>query len=160
MTSSTHRSSNNNWTYDINMRPDNSDGRAADIIYRSWVQIPLRAKVLKALVWRLHVRFPCSYAQTGLYLIYPKASSKIKEVCKIAVIKICNNINIHGRNTGAYVHMHTYIQAHARACARTRLILNLYCITSTSEMLSNVVFKFTCANCNKLKPEFINVMSL
>ena len=67
------------------------------------------------------MRFPCSYAQTGLYLIYPKASSKIKEVCKIAVIKIlCNDTNIHGRNTGAYVHMHTYIQAHART--RTRLI--------------------------------------
>ena len=134
-------------------------------MFRSWVQIPLRAKVLKALVWRLHVRFPCSYAQTGLYLIYPKASSKIKEVCKIAVIKIlCNDTNIHGRNTGAYVHMHTYIQAHART--RTRMILNLYCITSTSEMLPNVVYKFTCANCNKLKPElnkqakFINVTSL
>ena len=98
------------------------------------------------------MRFPCSYAQNGLYLIYLKASSKIKEVCKIAVIKIlCNDTNIHGRNTGAYVHMHTYIQAHART--RTRLILNLYCITSTSEMLPNVTYKFTCANCNKLKPE-------
>ena len=50
-----------------------------------------------------------------------------------------------------YTCIHTYIQAHART--RTRLILNLYCITSTSEMLSNVVYKFTCANCNKLKPE-------
>ena len=25
-------------------------------------------KVLKALVWRLHARFPCSYVQNGLYL--------------------------------------------------------------------------------------------
>ena len=38
------------------------------LICRSWVQIPLRAKVLKALVWRLHVRFPCSYVKNGLYL--------------------------------------------------------------------------------------------
>ena len=47
----------------------------------------------------------------------------------------------------------TYIQAHARTRTRTRLILNLYCSTSTSAMLPNVVYKFTCANCNKLKPE-------
>ena len=140
------------------MRLDSSDGRAADIIYRLWVQIPLQAKVLEALVWRLHVRFPCSYAQTGLYLIYPKASSKIKEVCKITVIKILCNDTIY------MAEMQTYIQAHAQT--RTRLILYLYCITSISEMLPNVVYKFTCANCNKLKPElnkqvkFINVMSL
>ena len=38
------------------------------VICRSWVQIPIRAEVLKALVWRLHVRFPCSYGQNGLYL--------------------------------------------------------------------------------------------
>ena len=49
--------------------PDSSDGRAADMLSvgRWLVQIPLRANVLKALVWRLHVRFPCSYVQNGLY---------------------------------------------------------------------------------------------
>ena len=45
------------------MRPDGSDGRAADM-FRSWVQIPLRAKVLKALVWRLHTR--------GFHVVMPK----------------------------------------------------------------------------------------
>ena len=28
----------------------------------------VEGKVLKALVWGLHVRFPCSYVQNGLYL--------------------------------------------------------------------------------------------
>ena len=97
------------------MRPDSSDGRAVDMIYRLWVQIPLRAKVLKALVWRLHVRFSCSYAQTGLYLIYPKASSKIKEVCKIAVIKILCNDTIYMAEMHTYIHTHEHAHAHAHA---------------------------------------------
>ena len=29
---------------------------------------PLQAKILKALVWRLHVKFPHSYVQNGLYV--------------------------------------------------------------------------------------------
>ena len=34
----------------------------------SWVQNPLRAKIVKALVWRLPVKFPFRYVQNGLYI--------------------------------------------------------------------------------------------
>ena len=59
----------------ISTCPDISDGRALDMLsegrgFKSRSVI----KFLKALVWRLHVRFPCSYVQKwvipNLDLIY------------------------------------------------------------------------------------------
>ena len=38
------------------------------VVQAEYIYIYIRAKVLKALIWRLHVRFPCSYVQNGLYL--------------------------------------------------------------------------------------------
>ena len=52
----------------ISTCPDSSDGRALDMLsegrgFKSRSEL----KFLKALVWRLHVRFPCSYVQNGIY---------------------------------------------------------------------------------------------
>ena len=53
----------------ISTRPDSSDGRALDMQseglgFKSQSEL----KFLKALVWRLHVRFPCNYLQKWVIL--------------------------------------------------------------------------------------------
>ena len=57
------------WTYDINMPRISQDGRALDMLsegrgFKSRSEL----KFLKALDWRLHVRFPRSYVENELYL--------------------------------------------------------------------------------------------
>ena len=53
----------------ISTCPDSSDGRALERQsegrgFKSRSEL----KFFDALVWRLHVRFPCGYVQNGLYL--------------------------------------------------------------------------------------------
>ena len=64
----TLRSSNNNRTYDINMPGLLRWESGRHVTCGSWVQSPLQSKILKALGCWLHVKFPCSYVQNGLYL--------------------------------------------------------------------------------------------